>query len=313
MRSKLPKDRRPIGVIAGLLVVVAATAGIITTIGAAHADTTSPTLRASLVHKKQWVTLHWKFDTDSKRQRDRVLEVQRSNDGGAFTTILTKNGAGRNGSITDKTPFAGPASYRARVKILGRATSAKTAPVATADTEPVVETTDWGPAIAVDPTAPEATTTTTVKATTTTTVATTPTTKPDNFGITPCPESLDAPAISLTNAERARKHVAAVTEDARLNDAANTRSEIMASTQSQTHGAGATLYYNVATAAGYRWSAIAENIWHGPNMQPSQLIPGFIASPPHEENLTNAVYTHIGMGCSRDRAGNNWWSMILAR
>jgi hypothetical protein len=58
MRSKLPKDRRPVGAIAGLLAVVAATAGIITTIGAAHADTTSPTLRASLVHKKQWVTLH---------------------------------------------------------------------------------------------------------------------------------------------------------------------------------------------------------------------------------------------------------------
>src|SRR5690349_16674477 len=208
MRSSLPKDRRPLGAVAGLLAVVAATAGIITTIGAAHADTTSPTLRASLVHKKQWVTLHWKFDTDSKRQRDRVLEVQRSNDGGAFTTVLTKNGAGRNGSITDKTPFGGPASYRARVKILGSATSAKTAKVAA---EPVVETTDWGPAIAVDPTAPEEPTTTTVKATTTTTVATTPTTtKPGNNGITPCPESLDAPAISLTNAERARKHVAAV-------------------------------------------------------------------------------------------------------
>ena len=294
MRSRLPKDRRPLGAIAGVLAVVAATAGIITTIGAAHADTTSPTLRASLAHKKQWVVLHWKFETDSKRQRDRVLEVQRVQRRRRVHDDPHEERRGPQRSITDKTPFAGPAAYRARVKILGGATAeTQRSPTWSNRAGRRNHRLGTGRSTSTRPRRKK-------RQPRRSSRRRPPRRRNDadddqagENGITPCPESYDTTIINETDGTAAKAACRADVDNAKLNVAANARSVTLASQGHLDDHVGPHGYIVEVNAAGYYWSWIGENIHAYVSL--AQLVAGWMASPPHiKENMLATHFHDLG-------------------
>jgi uncharacterized protein YkwD len=62
-------------------------------------------------------------------------------------------------------------------------------------------------------------------------------------------------------------------------------------------------------AAGYSWNWIGENI-HASVSLP-QLVPSWMASAPHRENILADHFRDVGFGCSTDRGGGPWYSLIF--
>ena len=70
-----------------------------------------------------------------------------------------------------------------------------------------------------------------------------------------------------------------------------------------------------ATAAGYAWSFVGENIAAG-YASINTVVGGWMASPGHCANIMNANFNDIGLACVAGTAGNtysNYWTMDLGR
>jgi len=66
------------------------------------------------------------------------------------------------------------------------------------------------------------------------------------------------------------------------------------------------------SAAGYLWSAWAENIAAGQTTV-KQVMDDWTASPGHCANLMNANVTEVGVACQAVGSGTPYWTMNLAR
>ncbi len=69
-----------------------------------------------------------------------------------------------------------------------------------------------------------------------------------------------------------------------------------------------------ATAAGYHWHAIGENLAAG-DRSIDAVMDGWLASPSHCHNLMNSAYVHVGVSCVH-RPGTAWetyWTLMLGR
>ncbi len=68
------------------------------------------------------------------------------------------------------------------------------------------------------------------------------------------------------------------------------------------------------TAAGYRWSAVGENIAAGQTSVQS-VMTSWINSPGHCQNLMNPTFRDIGVACVRNDAAKYrlYWTMDLGR
>lgn len=80
-------------------------------------------------------------------------------------------------------------------------------------------------------------------------------------------------------------------------------------------GTGGSTIGTRATAAGYSWGAVAENIAAGQSTV-STVVDGWIASPGHCANIMNPAYVHVGLACVPGNASNTYttyWTMTLAR
>lgn len=67
-----------------------------------------------------------------------------------------------------------------------------------------------------------------------------------------------------------------------------------------------------ASAAGYAWRAIGENLAGGPRSV-AEVVAGWMASDGHCANIMNATFVHIGLACVA-RSGttyNRYWTMTL--
>src|SRR6516165_2641435 len=106
MRTRSPKDRHPLRALSAALLTAAVIGTIAVATSPATAATTAPALSANLVKRGTQVALHWKFTSDNTRRRDREIEILRTAPGQA-NVMLTKWGAGKTGSITDKTAPTG--------------------------------------------------------------------------------------------------------------------------------------------------------------------------------------------------------------
>jgi uncharacterized protein YkwD len=114
---------------------------------------------------------------------------------------------------------------------------------------------------------------------------------------------------ALTNAERAKVGCPALTLDARLSKAAQAHTDEMSRNSALAHeGANGSTPGDRATAAGYTWTAVAENIAAG-QPTPTEVVGSWMKSPGHRQNILNCVYRHIGVGYVRrtgDRFGHYW-------
>jgi uncharacterized protein YkwD len=118
--------------------------------------------------------------------------------------------------------------------------------------------------------------------------------------LTDAPQSGDATAeaavLTLVNQERAKAGCAPLSVDARLATAARAHSADMANRNYFAHDTpeGVNVGTRV-TNAGYRWSAVGENIAKG---QPdaAAVMQAWMNSPGHRANILNCRFTNIGIG-----------------
>ena len=106
----------------------------------------------------------------------------------------------------------------------------------------------------------------------------------------------------------------AVTWNTKLFKAASEHSQDMATHNLFSHsGSDNSSTGERASAAGYDWKAVAENISGGTDT-PEQTIDRWVTSPGHCHNLMNPAYTEVGMACVVNRASEYeiYWTLVLA-
>lgn len=172
-------------------------------------------------------------------------------------------------------------------------------PVTTSPTSPVDTQT---------PTAPDTSQTTTSPATSTTTQITPPpttTTAPAG----PIHSATEQAVLDLVNAERAKVGCPALVANATLAQVARAHSQDMAAHNYFDHnGLDGSTPFTRMTAAGYRYSAAAENIAAG-YATPQDVMTGWMNSAGHRANILNCGLTQIGVGyasLSSSAYGSYW-------
>lgn len=122
-----------------------------------------------------------------------------------------------------------------------------------------------------------------------------------------------ASVIKLTNAERVKVGARAVTENERLVLIAQEMAEDLAKCGKLSHidSRGRELGKRVDDG-GYKWSTIGENVAYGYS-SPEAVVNGWVKSPGHYQNLSNADYTEIGVGITQDAKGRVFWVQVFAR
>jgi uncharacterized protein YkwD len=103
--------------------------------------------------------------------------------------------------------------------------------------------------------------------------------------------------LELTNAERHKAGLTSLTLNQQLNDAAQTYSQVLASTGCFEHTCGPVPNFaDRAGQAGYTgWSTLGENIAAG---YPSAdaVVAGWMESPAHRANILSPKFTEMGVG-----------------
>ena len=108
---------------------------------------------------------------------------------------------------------------------------------------------------------------------------------------------LTARVLDLTNAERQKAGLPPLTFNPQLGNAAQSYSQVLASTGCFEHTCGPVPDFADRDAqAGYTgWSAIGENIAAG-YPTPEAVVSGWMQSPGHRANILSPKYTEIGIG-----------------
>lgn len=131
--------------------------------------------------------------------------------------------------------------------------------------------------------------------------------------------AMEGRMIDLINVERAKAHCQPIATNDALTAAARAHSKLMAQRKQATHK-----FPDEAdvgdrfTAAGYTWSAIAENATSGafstPEIamygkhDPTTELVGFLESADHHASIVNCGYRDVGVGVARDADGGPWWT-----
>ncbi|WP_131740652.1 CAP domain-containing protein, partial [Actinomadura roseirufa] len=120
-----------------------------------------------------------------------------------------------------------------------------------------------------------------------------------------------AEVVRLANLRRVRNGCPPLREDPRLTRAAQRHSDDMAARGVLSHTGrdgrdpGARI-----TAAGYRWSAWAENVQQGAPA-PASVTASWMGDAPHRANILTCRYTEVGVGYAAG-PGGPWWTQDLA-
>lgn len=117
--------------------------------------------------------------------------------------------------------------------------------------------------------------------------------------------------IRLTNVERAKYGLRALSEDWELSRVAQYKSQDMRNKRyfshtSPTYGSP----FDMMRSFGISFRSAGENIAMGYST-PAQVVNGWMNSPGHRANILNASFTHIGIGYVAD--GNYWTQMFIGK
>jgi len=106
----------------------------------------------------------------------------------------------------------------------------------------------------------------------------------------------DAELLRLTNAERSKYGLSALTLNSQLGTAAQNHAVDMAQNSYFSHtGLNGSTPATRVTAAGYQYNYVGENIAAG-NATPAETIAQWMNSEGHRANILNVNYTEIGFG-----------------
>ena len=102
-------------------------------------------------------------------------------------------------------------------------------------------------------------------------------------------------ALSLINSARAKAGCAALAINPKLQSAASGHAKAMARQNFFSHtGKNGSTAKSRINAAGYGWSAIAENIAAG-QTSAKEVVSTWLASAGHKKNMLNCTYTETGL------------------
>ncbi|MFJ7975418.1 CAP domain-containing protein [Peribacillus sp. JNUCC 23] len=140
-----------------------------------------------------------------------------------------------------------------------------------------------------------------------------PASKPTNSG-TPTSSSVsqfEKEVVELTNAERAKSGLKALTLDTELSKVARAKSQDMKDRNyfdhtSPTYGSP----FDMMKQFGINYSSAGENIAQG-QTTPQQVVQAWMNSEGHRANILKASYTHIGVGYVQ--SGNYWTQMFIGK
>ena len=121
--------------------------------------------------------------------------------------------------------------------------------------------------------------------------------------------------VQLTNAERSSPGLPALRASSRLNEAAQLHADQMARLGRLAHDLSGAQYprpENRLAAAGYQWSAYAENIAMGQSTA-AAAMDSWMRSSGHRANILSTSVTEIGVGVARDSAGRPYYVQVFGR
>ena len=102
--------------------------------------------------------------------------------------------------------------------------------------------------------------------------------------------------LALINTERARVGCGPVSLNPQLVTAAQGHSKDMATSNFFAHiGSSGSSVAQRASAAGYNWTRVGENIAAGQST-PEAVVAGWMSSAGHRENILNCAFVHTGIG-----------------
>ncbi len=117
--------------------------------------------------------------------------------------------------------------------------------------------------------------------------------------------------ITLTNQERAKQGLPALTADAKLSSVAQKKAEDMQakhyfSHTSPTYGSP----FDMMRDFGVTYKSAGENIAQG-QRTPQEVVQAWMNSEGHRKNIMSRDFTHIGVGF--EQAGNHWSQMFIGK
>ncbi|NUL05708.1 CAP domain-containing protein [Streptomyces lunaelactis] len=117
----------------------------------------------------------------------------------------------------------------------------------------------------------------------------------------------EAQVLTLVNKERASASCSPLTSNAKLTEAADDYSDVMARSGVMSHTGpdGSTMSGRV-DAAGYLWSTLGENIARGQS-DAAAVMDAWMNSPGHRANILNCSFKEIGIGVHFGDGGP-WWT-----
>ena len=121
--------------------------------------------------------------------------------------------------------------------------------------------------------------------------------------------------VQLTNAERSNAGLPALRASSRLNEAAQLHADQMARLGRLAHDLSGAQYprpEDRLAAAGYQWSAYAENIAMGQSTA-AAAMDSWMRSSGHRANILSTSVTEIGVGVARDSAGRPYYVQVFGR
>ena len=121
--------------------------------------------------------------------------------------------------------------------------------------------------------------------------------------------------VQLTNAERSNAGLPALRANSQLMEAAQLHADQMARLGRLEHVLSGGRYprpEDRLAAAGYQWSAYAENIAMGQSTA-AAAMDSWMHSSGHRANLLKTNVTEIGVGFARDSAGRPYYVQVFGR
>ena len=115
--------------------------------------------------------------------------------------------------------------------------------------------------------------------------------------------------VRLTNAERVKAGLPALSYNSTLEKGAMIRAQEIIQSFSHTRPDGSKFY--TVFEGGYAYSAIGENLAAGFNTAAS-VVDGWMNSDGHRANILKEAYTQIGIGIKKDAEGRIYWVQIFA-
>jgi uncharacterized protein YkwD len=140
--------------------------------------------------------------------------------------------------------------------------------------------------------------------------------KPDSLLGVPAEQQRISQMLSDINQLRTQHHLSSLTLDSRLCRAARQHADDMAQYNYFSHHGRRRFLYSSgpgtrATASGYQWKAIAENICAGYRNAPA-AFQSWALSAEHYRNLIDPRYRDAGIGIARSSTKTYYWVLLLA-